>query len=458
MGSIIILDLKVVLIELQVVLRRYCFSPYNVRAFGDRTGSNVEQRRFETFTTTSLGCRTNQYEIEAIKSQLRELGLRECSEGEHADIGIINTCSVTDGADSSSRHAIRSMKKAHPNAQIVVTGCMVNGEVRSLFPEVVFVENKEKEKLVGLLFPDTTLPEFAITCFDNHTRAFIKVQDGCNSFCSYCVIPFMRGRSRSRTIDDVVREVKTLVKNGYREVVLTGINIGDFDGGDGSKRLSHLVQAVDEVDGLSCLRISSIDPNEVDGSLIEVLLNGKTTCPSMHIVLQSGSNSILKRMNRKYTKQMFFDTLNTIHERRPDCTFTTDVIVGFPGETEQDFLETVEVVRHVQFAKVHIFPYSERPHTRSSSFSDKVGPEEIGRRKAFLQQIAEEASFQLREKYVGTKSRILTEQSGDKNMTFGHTPHFLEVSIPHCSLEPNQLIQVELIENSREGLIGRVVE
>ena len=417
-------------------------------------------KKQKTFSVIALGCRTNQYEAEALKQQLRTLGLEQAKEHDQADVCIVNTCTVTEGADSSSRHAIRDMRRQHPQAQIVVTGCMAEKEKEKLFlidPNIQVVSNFEKERLVALLFPEVHTPEFMINQFDGHTRAFVKVQDGCNSFCSYCVIPYVRGRSRSRPIDNIVKEVEGLIQAGFKEIILTGINVGDFSLPDGTKGLGRLVREIDSLPGLERLRISSIDPNDVDDDLFDACLSGTHTCPSMHIVLQSGSNAVLKRMNRTYTRQRFINTVRRFKEAKSDYTFTTDVIVGFPQETEGDFQETLDMVREVQFAKVHIFPYSDRPKTRSGFMPNKIPSEEIKRRKALLQEEAANAAFSLREQFLEKTLTMLTEQTGGKDGTFGHTEQFLEVFIPDCTIPPNELISVRIVENTMESLRGKVL-
>jgi threonylcarbamoyladenosine tRNA methylthiotransferase MtaB len=376
-------------------------------------------------------------------------------DGEEADLCIVNTCTVTEGADSSSRHEIRSLLKAHPKAKIAVTGCMAESApdvVRSLDPKIQIVPNAEKEHLLERVFPEEErLPEFNIQAFDAHTRAFVKVQDGCNSFCTYCIIPYVRGRSRSRQISDVVKEVEGLVAGGYKEVVLTGINVGDFDGGG---RLADLVRAVDRVSGLRRLRVSSIDPDEVDADLADAILQGRTTCPSMHIVLQAGSNVILKRMNRKYTRQNFLETVERLQKQNPDFTVTTDIIVGFPGESEADFQETLEIVSKVQFAKVHMFPFSPRKKTRAALYPNQVNQTVLYRRKQELLRLAEKAAFQLRERFLGRKMEVLLENEEQEGMISGHTPNFLRVYLPKAHFKPNDLIEVELKENTPSGFLG----
>lgn len=403
------------------------------------------------FRLTTLGCRTNQYETQGYRDQLLQLGYVEAVEGEKADLCIVNTCTVTESADRSSRHQIRQLVRQNGGAQVIVTGCAAENRpdlIQKIGGVTAIVPNSQKESLIASLFPDQEVPEFSIKHFDAHTRAFVKVQDGCNSYCTYCILPYVRGRSRSRTIDEVTKEVEGLVTSGYKDIVITGINVGDFE--DGERRLADLIRAVDRVEGVKRLRLSSIDPDEVDDNLMEAILNGKNTCHSLHIVLQSGSNVVLKRMNRKYTRQIFMETIEKLQKADPHFTFTTDVIVGFPGETEADFEETLGVMREVQFAKVHMFPYSPRERTRAAQYPNQVAQSIMDIRKAKVLQKAEEHAYQLREKYVGQRMSVLTESGKG-----GHTENFLMVLLPNEEHAPNTLVDVELIANTPEGLIGR---
>lgn len=410
------------------------------------------------FKVVTLGCRTNQYESQGYTDQLRKLGYTPAQEGETAELCIVNTCTVTDSADSASRHQIRALLREHPNAKLTVTGCMAESApdaIRSIDPRIQIVPNETKEDLIEHIFPEEErLPEFSIQAFEGHTRAFVKVQDGCNSFCTYCIIPYVRGRSRSRQIPDVVREVEGLIASGYKEIVLTGINVGDFDGGG---KLSDLVRIVDAIPGLERLRVSSIDPDEIDADLTNAILEGRTTCPSMHIVLQSGSNAILKRMNRKYTRQIFLETVERLKKQKPDFTVTTDIIVGFPGESDRDFEETLEIVAQVRFAKVHMFPYSPRKRTRAALYPNPVSPDVLRKRKQELMRLAERTGFELRQSFVGRTFPILLENEQKEGMIAGHTPNFLRTWIPQDSFQPNTIVQVELVGNDPEGLIGRVL-
>lgn len=412
----------------------------------------------------TLGCRTNQYESQAYTDQLLSMGWSQAQEDESAEICVVNTCTVTESADSSSRHQIRHLAKQNPNAKILVTGCLAERDPDSLQKiEGVshVVSNKEKESLLQRVFPEEELPEFSIKNFEAHTRAFVKVQDGCNSFCTYCIIPYVRGRSRSRRMEDILAEIRTLISNGYKEIVLTGINIGDFDGApqedETPVRLAELVRAVDKIEGIERVRISSIDPDEVDEDLIDAVVNGKHTCHSFHIVLQSGSNVILKRMNRKYTKEIFCSTVERLKEASPEFTFTTDIIVGFPGESEADFQDTLEIMKKVRFTKVHMFPYSERKRTRAALFSGKVPPAVMQERKREVLTLAEKTAFDLRAQYVGKERKVLLE-SEEKSMPgffSGHTENFLPVLVEGSDLSSNQIITVKLTENTEQALIGR---
>ena len=350
-------------------------------------------------------------------------------------------------------YEIRKILKNHPLSRVAVTGCMAEKKrdfLEGIDDRVIVVPNSEKEQIMERLFPDEeNLPEFKIENFSANTRAFVKVQDGCNSYCSYCIIPFVRGRSRSRKIEDVVKEVEGLVENGYREIVLTGINIGDFDDDGGERRLADLVKAVDVVEGVDRLRISSIDPDEVDDALLDAVINGKKTCPSMHIVLQAGSQNVLDAMRRKYTLEDFFSAVARLKEKNPDFTFTTDIIVGFPGETEEDFKESLKVIGAVEFAKVHMFPYSDREKTRASRMENKIPKEVMERRRQELMKVAKRQAFALRERYVGRTMKVLVEANNK-----GHTENFLEVEILGASIRPNEIKDVFIQDNREDCLVG----
>lgn len=414
------------------------------------------------FKIATLGCRTNQYESLAYQNQLKAAGYVEAMDDEEADLCIVNTCTVTQSADSHSRNQIRKLKKQYPKAKIAVTGCMVEkgkGELLKIKEADWVISNQHKETLLNQIYPEQEFVEFALHEVNSQTRAFIKIQDGCNSFCSYCIIPYVRGRSKSKTIAAVVQEVENVVKSGTKEIVLTGINIGDFDGAnlENPQRLPILIKELEKVQGLEQIRISSIDPDEVDDALIEAIKSSTKVCPSMHVVLQSGSNWVLKRMNRKYTRQIFFETVDKLKAFNPEFTITTDIIVGFPGEREEDFQDTLKVMQEVKFAKVHMFPYSKRERTKAASFTDHLSPELINERKNIVMRLSEQYAFDLRKNYLGQVYTVLTEESSD-GVSHGYTPHFLKVVIPSQKLSANQMIKVKIIDNRPEGLIGEICQ
>jgi threonylcarbamoyladenosine tRNA methylthiotransferase MtaB len=416
------------------------------------------------FKIVTLGCRTNQYESQAYADQLKQMGYRPVADGEEADLCIVNSCTVTAAADQQSRYEMRQLARRHPGAKLYVTGCAAEkaaDEIKQITGVTAVVSNKEKEFLIASAFPDQDVPEFAISQFDSHTRAFIKVQDGCNSYCTYCIIPYVRGRSRSRTLEEIKREVEGVIANGYKEVVLTGINIGDFDGNrsDGKDTLADLVRLIDGIEGLERLRLSSIDPDEVTDDLADAIMEGRNTCHSLHLVLQSGSNVILKRMNRKYTRQIFLESVNKLRALDPDFTFTTDVIVGFPGETDVDFQETLSVMREAQFVKVHMFPFSVRERTRAALMPNHIPADVIRSRKEALLLAADDIAFQRHADFLGRTMEVLTESADAQRpgTIMGHTRNFLRVSLPQVGIRANELVSVSLVDNQTGGLWGEAV-
>ena len=402
---------------------------------------------YKTFVIKTLGCRTNQYESQVYREQLNDIGCKEVQYD--ADLCIVNTCAVTESASRSSERTIKQLRYDNPNAMIAITGCA--GEEQIDIENVLFCQNINKEHLISQLFPENKVVPFEIKKFDNKTRAFVKIQDGCNSFCSYCIIPYVRGRSRSRRACDILREIKRLVENGYKEIVLTGINIGDFDS------LPQLIHEVDNIPGLHRLRLSSIDPNDVSDELCYVIINGKTTCPSFHLVLQSGADSILKSMRRKYTRKVFLDTVDRLRKLNEDFTFTTDIIIGFPGESDNDFRDTLEVMDEVKFAKVHLFPYSARSGTQAMQFDNIVPFKVVKERKEQLLNLAQKHAFDLQQKFVSRKMKVLLEKRDPRRPYEipGRTHNFLKCWVQSRELKQNDLVEVELFKNTYDGLLAK---
>lgn len=377
------------------------------------------------FKVICFGCKTNQYEAELYREELEALGLEEVDRD--ADICIIHTCSVTSDAEKKSKNAIKIMSKRHPRAKIFVTGCIDE-------------RNEERENLISKIFPGKK-SLLHIKKFDNHTRAFIKIQDGCNNFCSYCIVPFARGRSRSRAIDDILKEVEGL-SSSYKEIVFTAINISDFP------NLPELIRKTTKIDGIKRIRLSSINLKALRGEFLNLFIEEEKLMPNLHIPLQSGSNLILEKMHRNYAVEPFLEKLAFLRKNNPDFTFTTDIIVGFPGEREEDFQETLKVVEKARFLKVHFFPFSMRKNTLAAKMEGQVSLEVVKEREERLKILSERVAFEVRSKFIGRRMQILMEKK------IGHTANFLEVQISGTKPCVNELAYVKIIENKREGLCG----
>ena len=405
------------------------------------------------FKLHTFGCRTNRYESQAIIDQMQEIGYELVDID--PDIHIVNTCFVTKKAGKTALIRVKQLLASSFNSKIFITGC-----ASSLFEDmnssrIVVVSNSEKEKLISYIwtYEKIKIPSFRIKNFIGQTRAFIKIQDGCNNFCSYCIVPFVRGRSYSRPIKDIYEEVKEIVESGFKEIVLTGINIGDYR--DNEKRLSDLIIEFYKIKGLERIRLSSIDPYQIDEKLKRVILQSKKVCPSLHISLQSGSDRILKKMNRKYSTEDFLEIVSYFKSKNENFTFTTDIIAGFPSETEDDFKKSLKIIEEVKFAKVHIFPYSKRKGTLADKFSEVIPEKIINKRKKILLNFAEKTALDLRKKYIGKKMKVLLENKSNDNFFSGHSDNFLNIKVKNDNFCKNDLIEVEIIKNTPDGLIGK---
>lgn len=412
-----------------------------------------------TFNIITLGCKVNAYESEIMKELLLNAGYKE--EKEHPEVVIINTCSVTNMADSKSRKMVRRYKRENPNTILVVCGCSTQNK-KEEYEQMdidILLGNKDKSKIVTLInnfknnhekyikfyddrdldFEDMTVKEFT-----SHARAFVKIQDGCNNFCSYCVIPYVRGNIRSKDFNKALEEIKTLVKNNHKEIVLTGIHTGSYGAGL-NYDLSDLLHEMNKIEGLERIRISSIEVTELNDKFLNELKENKKICNHMHIPLQAGSDEILKKMNRKYDLKYFFEKINKIREIRPDISITTDVIVGHPYETEELFLKTIETCQKIKFAKIHVFPYSKRDGTASSRMSNQVSDVDKKIRSHKLIEISNELEKEYAKKFIGKKLDVLIEENyGEKSI--GHTSNYLRLEIPKI-LEINQIYDILVNED-----------
>lgn len=382
----------------------------------------------------TLGCKVNQYESDAIGQELTKMGHQVVTKLEPADLYILNTCAVTSIAEKKSRTNLAKMQKLNPNAKIIVCGCASQNNAQQFLKHKnvsVVLGTSGKNKIANLLSEvgnkTTEMAkeyEYFSSSITSRTRAFLKIQDGCNNFCTYCLIPYLRGRSRSRDIADIVREAKELEKTN-KEIVLTGIDISDFRA-DGKPALKELMLALS---GLSArIRTGSFEVGVIDDNLLQVLASMPNFCPQFHLSMQSGCDRILKLMNRHYTKEQFLKRVELIRKYFPNCAITTDVIVGFPTETDQDFAETIDTIKKAKFFEMHIFPYSSRQGTVASKMKmvdDKVKAERV----KILEDINEIAK---KDYILSQKHNVLTvlTENFENDMIFGHTENYIKIYLP----------------------------
>ncbi len=414
------------------------------------------------FKIITLGCKVNTYESEYIREQL--LKNNYILSEEHPDIIIINTCSVTNEADNKSLKLIRRTKRENPNCILVVCGCSAqnNPAKYQAYDIDILIGNKDKSKIVDLLndylkshtkysyFTDNRNLDFEdmhITNFATHTRAFIKIQDGCDNFCSYCIIPYVRGSIRSKDFSKVINEAQELVRNGHKEIVLTGIHTGSYN--SENHDLSDLIKELSSIKDLERIRISSIEITELNSKFMEVLKTCPKVCNHLHIPLQSGSEKILKRMNRKYDKAYFEEKIKEIRAIRPDIAITTDIIVGHPYETDSDFEECLKFAESLNFAKIHVFPYSMRNGTAAATMPQVDNSLKKERAKQLI-ALSNKLEAQYYEKFLNQEVLVLTEEYENNYLT-GHTSNYLKVYLPG-DYHLNTLYNVK-ITSYKDGLL-----
>ena len=409
-----------------------------------------------TFKIITLGCKVNIYESELIKEKMLN---NNFIESDRADIVIINTCSVTNNADSKSRKLIRKSKKENKDAIIVVCGCMSENH-QNIYEDIdidILIGNKDKSKLIDYIknyiedrkqivkFYDEKIKDFedmTIDKYKNKTRAFVKVQDGCDNYCTYCIIPYLRGNSRSKDFNKCLLEIKTLVENGHQEIVLTGIHTGNYL--DNGKTLTDLVKEISKLPNLRRIRISSIEITEIDDKFLNELKTNNKICDHLHIPLQSGSETILKLMNRKYNLSEFKSIVDKIREVRPNISLTTDVIVGFPGESEEYFIETIKFIKEIKFSKIHVFPYSIRKTTGAEKLPGHLKGNVKKERSSILTNLSQELETNYYNKFLNQEVEVLIEEIKD-NCSIGHTSNYLKIKIQN-KLEKNTFYKIKIKE------------
>jgi threonylcarbamoyladenosine tRNA methylthiotransferase MtaB len=400
-----------------------------------------------TFYIKTLGCKVNRYEEQVIRENLLSAGMEESSEA--PDFIVVNSCTVTGKADAKTRGAIRGLKKRYPGARIVVTGCLtvLKGDIERLrrIEEVdTVVPNSEKgllhRKLAGSagLQPAPDSKFRGIAGFGPDSRAFLKVQDGCDQGCAYCKVHIVRGPSRSRESADVLEEFERLVRNGYREIVLTGICLGDWRGG-GNMKLAGLLRLAGKVRGEYRIRLSSIEPNFIDQELVETVSATGRVCRHFHIPLQSGSDNVLRAMGRRYTANDFRRVVESIRALMPRAGISLDIISGFPGEDEDDFLRTLEFVRELAPSRLHVFSYSDREGTRACDMRDKVPARVIKERVSALMGLGEELQGTFCERFTGCEVEVLTERRMPDGALEGYSGEYVRTRITRPGLVRGEL-------------------
>ena len=411
----------------------------------------------------TLGCKVNTYESEVIKEEFLRNGYELADNLSDANVIVVNTCSVTNQSDAKSRKVIRNAKKNNKNAILVVCGCSSQNhqdELKDLGADIL-IGNKDKSKIFDYVnnydnkqiinyynMINTDFEKMSLDNYSERTRAFVKIQDGCNNYCSYCIIPYLRGTIRNKDLNDAINEINTLVNNGFKEIVLTGIHTGSYP------ELVKLIQEISKNDKLERIRISSIEATEINNEFLKELKNNNKICNHMHIPVQAACDNTLKKMNRKYDMNKFKEIINKIREVRPDINITTDLIVGFPTETKEDFLESYNNANEIKFGKIHVFPYSKRDGTVAAKMKSIVTDAEKKERTHKMITLSNKLENEYYNKFIDKTLSVLVEEVFDKYCT-GHTDNYIKVII-NKKLEHNKFYNVKIIKVDNCNVYGEV--
>ena len=426
----------------------------------------------------TLGCKVNRYETEAMSELFLKSGYEICDFDSYADIYVINTCTVTSMSDRKSRQIIRRAKKTNPDAIVAVTGCYAQTapeDVKKIDGVNIVVGTKDRKNIVTLveqaqsdscinavsdIMHTHSFEELSVETYHGRTRAYIKIQEGCSQFCSYCIIPYARGPIRSRPFNEVIDEIKRLAAGGFSEIILTGIHVASYglDLANGES-LPALINAADKTEGIKRIRLSSIEPMTLNGDFIKKIKPCEKLCHHFHISLQSGCDKTLSRMNRKYTCKQFEEITDGLRKNYPDAAITTDVMVGFPGETDEEFAETVEFVKRISFADAHIFQYSPRKGTPAASFPNQVPPETKEKRSKTIAEITSESSLKFKQRFIDSTAEVLFEhRCHDKRGYYeGKTGNYLTVTAASGEDISGKFAKVKLQKITKDGIEGIIV-
>ena len=423
-------------------------------------------------STITLGCKVNQYETQAMLNQLLQGGFSACQTGEDADIILLNSCSVTSTSDHKVKQTLHKARREHPHAVIVLTGCMPqafpelaedltdadivlgNSNRSSLLPHILQYLST-RQRIIDIV-PHQTKEKFesmSVENFYERTRAFIKIQDGCNRFCSYCIIPYARGRVRSKPLDDLIAEVTQLAEKGYKEIVLTGINLSAF-GQDINLHLCDAVEAVCAINGIERVRLGSLEPEQLSEDVIIRLSKQQKLCPQFHLSLQSGCDETLKRMNRHYTTEEYRTIVQNLRNAFDNAAITTDIMVGFPGETEEEFMQSLEFAKEISFSKVHVFAYSQRPGTKACNAPNQITKKVKETRSKQMMHVTNQTKQAFLNQQCGTIQDVLVEREINTNLYEGYTANYTPVQFHSDKNLCGQLVAVHITKANENDCYG----
>ena len=423
-------------------------------------------------STITLGCKVNQYETQAMLNQLLQGGFSACQTGEDADIILLNSCTVTATSDHKVKQTLHKARREHPHAVIVLTGCMPqafpelaedltdadivlgNSNRSSLLPHILQYLST-RQRIIDIV-PHQTKEKFesmSVENFYERTRAFIKIQDGCNRFCSYCIIPYARGRVRSKPLDDLIAEVTQLAEKGYKEIVLTGINLSAF-GQDINLHLCDAVEAVCAINGIERVRLGSLEPEQLSEDVIIRLSKQQKLCPQFHLSLQSGCDETLKRMNRHYTTEEYRTIVQNLRNAFDNAAITTDIMVGFPGETEEEFMQSLEFAKEISFSKVHVFAYSQRPGTKACNAPNQITKKVKETRSKQMMHVTNQTKQAFLNQQCGTIQDVLVEREINTNLYEGYTANYTPVQFHSDKNLCGQLVAVHITKANENDCYG----